>query len=218
MIKFNVEGPELLTTEALRDFLISTESPKIVVRYSRFDYSDEKIDLEYLYNVIEKEFIKGGFSVKDRVLFEEVVKRTEDEIDYSILKKKTDTELIFEIVKLDTDQDYITDSYINNKGLKRVLYKDGQVMVKGATVEFKLIIVENNEFAGSYTFHYVPCESGCPIRLYDYEVVFEDDFGEKLPKDIYSEVTQLQLEEFIKKTCRQLINHFNQVRKASDEN
>ena len=214
-VKFNVESPELLTTESLKDFIIKTEKPKVVVRYSTFDYDKSQIDLDYLYNVIEKEFIKGGYSVKDRILFDEVVNRSEDLLDYSTIQEKTDTELIFEIVKLDTDQEYITNSYYTNKGVLRELYKDGEVHVMGASVEFKLIIVEDNELAGSYVFHYVPCEKGCPIRLNDYEVVFEDDFGDKLPNDVYQKVTQSQLEEFLEKSTRQLIGHLNQIKKSS---
>ena len=51
--------------------------------------------------------------------------------------------------------------------------------------------------------------SGCPIRLRDYEVVFEDDFGEKLPNDVYEEVTQAQLEEFMSNAINQLISHLD---------
>ena len=130
-VRFNVAKPELITTQSLKDFLTQTESPKIVVRYSTFDYDDSKYDLNYLYNVIEKEFVKAGYSVKDRVLFDEVVNRAEDIIDYTIIQEKTDTELIYEIVKLETNLDYTTDSYYNNKGIKTILYNEGQVHVKG---------------------------------------------------------------------------------------
>ena len=49
MVKFNVDSPELLTTEGLKDFLVKTDKPKIVVRYSTFDYNESQVDLDYLY-------------------------------------------------------------------------------------------------------------------------------------------------------------------------
>jgi hypothetical protein len=189
MVQFNLEKPELISTKALDDFLNSVDPPKIVIRSTEVEYDASLYDMNYLYNIIEKEFLKGGFSVKDRALYEEVVSRTEEDLDYTILKNKTDTDLIFEIVKLDTDLDYITNSYFNNKGVKTVLYKDGEVHVKGARVEIKLILVERNEIVGNYVFHYAPCCKGCPIRLRDYEVIFEDGFSEKLPKKTYKVVT-----------------------------
>ena len=46
----------------------------------------------------------------------------------------------------------------------------------------------------------------------DYEVVFEDDFGEKLPNNIYKEVSRDQLEGFLQDATRQLIKHLNDKR------
>ena len=84
--------------------------------------------------------------------------------------------------------------------------------------EFKLIIVKNNEIAGNFVFHYAPCHTGCPVRLRDYEVVFEDDFGQKLPDNIFDEVSQEQLETFMKQASRQLIKHLNKIGERSSDN
>ena len=167
-VKFNSDDPELISTKSLESFLNQSEEVKIVIRNSEFDYNESLYDMSYLYNIIEKEFLKTGFSVKDRALYEEVVNRSEDALDYPSIREKTDTDLILEIVRLETDLDYITDSYFNNKGIKTILYKDGEVHVKGARVEFKLILVERNEIVGNYVFNYVPCNDGCPVRLRDY--------------------------------------------------
>ena len=215
-VKIKVDDPELITTESLKKFLAITELPNLVVRYSSFDNSESRFDLNYLYNVIEKEFLKAGYGVKDRALFDEVLSRSEDILDYEIIREKTNTDLIIEMIRLETDINYNTNSYYNNKGVKTILYNEGEINIKGASVEFKLILVEKNEIVGSYIFNYAPCENGCQIRLKDYQVVFLNDFGEKIT-DAYQVVDNLQIEEFIRKASKDLIRHLDKVTKTSRE-
>jgi hypothetical protein len=209
LLKFTDQENEIFPSENLKTFLKNNKSPKIVLRTSinkeEIIQGENKItqtdNNSYLYDAIEKELLKQGFTVRDRQLFNQVVSNKDNNVDYSKLKEKTDTDLIIELSKLDTKVLYETNKYYTAKG------KDGllQYIYKryGATVEFKIIIMSNNEFAGTYKFNYSPCNSANPCEI-------NEDFNKKWKnilkgKEAYEGVEKNDLENFIKNATKQLV-------------
>lgn len=154
-VKFPEKENEVYPSPNLKSFLKDNKNPKVVLRIpsnkGEVTTSENK---EYLYDAIEKELLKNGFIVRDRQLFNQVLSRTDNSADYSKLKERTDTDLIIELSKLN-DVLYETNKYKTSKGKEGLLsyiYKR-----YGAEVEFKIILMKDNEFAGTYTFNYSPC-------------------------------------------------------------
>jgi len=214
-VKFNQIDPELYTTESLKDFLTTTESPKLVVRYSDIKHNQSDLEINYLYNIIEREFLKGGVEVRDRALFDEILNRSEDFNDYSVISEKTDTDIILELIRIDTDIEYETEVYYTKKGVEKELYNE-IASAKGASVEFKLILVKTNEFAGSYKFFYTPCAEGCHIILKDNAVVFLNSEGGK-DKDGRETIDLSDFEKFIQTACQELIIHLDSIKIVRNE-
>jgi len=111
-----------------------------------------------VYNVIEKELLKAGFTVRDRALLTEVL-RNNPKIDYRAIKEKIDTQLILEIVSL-SPWDY------SNAEFKRVdTGAPGQASVPfklvGSRVMAKLIMVETGEIGGIITYYAWPKDWEC---------------------------------------------------------
>lgn len=230
-IKFNDLEDEKYPSEKLKIFLKENKNPKVVVRinenktkvitgnYSEnnsayFGYSNGKskttgqsnfvekeISYDYLYNAIEKELLKQNFIVRDRQLFSQVISNNENTLDYAKLKEKTDTDLIIEISKIDETIKYSTNKYYTGKGKEGIL---GFEYTKyGAEVEFKVIIVRDNEFAGTYKFNYSPCNNESPCQI-------DKDFKTRWKKIAkgkigYEIVEKNKFEQFIRNATRQLV-------------
>ena len=167
-----------------------------------------------LYNAIEKQLFKEGFSVRDRGLFNQVLDDNKS-LDYSKIKDLTNTDLILELVSLENSVGYTTNvCYTNPDRKQRVIneYRD----TGGASVEFKLVHVKTNEIVGSYKLHYTPCLEGCR-GLYTKkgpQGVFISSFwlkpGEKeqlrqFNRKAYEKLDQDQLEAFIADATHQLV-------------
>ncbi len=71
----------------------------------------------------------------------------------------------------------------------------------GASVEFRIIMVKNNEIAGNYKYNYTPCPDGCPLT---------DWYYNKHTKALeLKETVQVNaLEEFMKTCTQQLVQSF----------
>ena len=201
-IKFLPSKNEIITTDRLSQFLANNPSPKVVLR--TLDYTaqkDEAEDISYLYSAIEKELLSNGFIVRDRNLFNQVVSNDENSVDYAKLKAKTDTDLIIELIKLDRTVIYETNKYYTDKN-KTGLLKDPYKQY-GAEVEFKVVLIDNNEFAGTYKFHYTPCSDGIGCEL-------NESFKARMKriekeKEGYVIVEKDVLEEFIRNATLRLV-------------
>ncbi|MFD1139906.1 hypothetical protein ACFQ4C_02255 [Larkinella insperata] len=112
-----------------------------------------------LYNTIEKQLFKEGFSVRDRGLFNQVLDDNTN-VDYSKINALTNTDLILELVKIDSQIGYTTNVCYLDVSDEQKLINDYRDM-RGAAVEFKLVYVKTNEIVGTYKIHYTPCTEGC---------------------------------------------------------
>jgi hypothetical protein len=208
-IKFANQKDEIYPSGNLKTFLKDNKSPKVVLRTpsakADITATETKNEIEnsnYLYDAIEKELLKLGFTVRDRQLFNQVVSNNDNNTDYSKLTSKTDTELIIELSKLDSKVLYETNKFYTDKGSTGVLSYNYKRY--GATVEFKIILMKNNEFAGTYTFNYTPCSNDNPC-------IIDENFTKKwksLQKGktpTYEVVEKNEMEEFIRDATRQLV-------------
>lgn len=152
------KSDEIIATNTIKEFMKENESPSIVLKVPKSEKQITESDPNsYIYNAIEKELLLAEFDVKDRGLFNEVISKSKD-IDYKEIKVLTGTELILELVRIDTKIKYTTNIVSKKDGTEEVI-KDKTFTKYGAAIEFKLIVVENNEFAGSYSFYFTPCEN-----------------------------------------------------------
>ncbi len=203
-VKFSPKNDEITTTSSLKEYLAKNPSPKIVLRTTTRVNSDnvtEKEQNNYLYNAIESELLKSGFVVRDRQLFDKIVTNADNNNNYENLKEKSDTDLIIELTNLDRSIAYQTNKYYDSKGNERTSAILANKTYYGATIEFKVIMISTNEFAGIYKFNYVPCINGC-----DYGPTRKQTRQELDKSESYEAVEEDKLIKFVKNATNQLVS------------
>ncbi|MCR6720047.1 MAG: hypothetical protein NVV59_07035 [Chitinophagaceae bacterium] len=209
-IRFNAIPDETVANENLKNFFRSNPKPSILLRVpnsndraSSNTSADNTSNL--LFNAIEKEFLKTGFSVRDRGLFNEVLSKGNIS-DYSKIKELTNTDIIVEIANINLSVDYTTNRFTEKIGNK-VTEKVGNYSYteKGASVEYKIILVRTNEVAGAYKFNYQPCPNGCVVQSFNFST------KRKIFQPVLKETVEINaMEEFIKHSTQKLISSFKQ--------
>ena len=203
-IKFSDKKPDVYTTDNLKSFLDKNKRPKVVLRVpdaTQNTTSQENID--YLYNSIENQLLASGFVVRDRQLFNQIIGNDNNNIDYEKLKEKSDTDLIIELTKLDPSILYDTNTYYDKKNREKT-ETEGTFERYGASVEFKVVSIENNEYAGMYKFNYTPCTNGCVIEKSFKDIRKELKEMKKREEEPYEGVEKDKLEEFIKRCYKKI--------------
>ncbi|MCB0745962.1 MAG: hypothetical protein KDC90_00730 [Ignavibacteriae bacterium] len=202
-IKFVPSDNEIYTTDRLSSFLNVNKNPKVVLRTPAISsQTTEEEDISYIYSAIEKQLLSDGFVVRDRNLFNQVVSNNQNTVDYAQLKTKTDTDLIIELIKLDTEVIYETNQYSTDRGKSGLL--DKPYKQYGAAVEFKVVLIDNNEFAGTYKFNYAPCSKGLGCEINE---SFKDRMKRiEKKKEGYVTVEKDILEEFIRNATAKLVS------------
>lgn len=205
-IKFTQKPNEVQTTDVLSTFLSKVKNPKVVLRVKETSNNvTDKENNDYLYNAIENQLMASGFIVRDRQLFNQIIGNTENNINYENLNKKSDTDLIIELTKLDPRVLYETNKYIDKSGNEKADEFNGPFKKYGATVEFKVVLIKNNQFAGLYDFNYTPCTEGCIITLSLKDINAQMKLNRKAGVQPYEGVEKNELEEFIKVATRNLV-------------
>lgn len=185
-LKFNQIPDELIAPEKIRAFLKQNPNPSIVLRVPQTTAGATQSDPNnHLYIAIEKELVLQGFNLKDRGLFNQVLNSQKD-LDYSKITDLTGTDLILELIKVDTKIPFNTNKAYTKKDVE-VILKDINYLRYGASIEFKLIMVKNNEHGGSYTFTLTPCtelndDCNCKVPY---------KFGEKFYPESYVTICKL---------------------------
>jgi len=169
-VKFEKKQNDVFTKQTLTDYLNKINTPEIILRVPdnvqtvlQQNNQDKDVASSYYY-IIEKELIKSGFIVRDRALYAEVLKENKT-LDYAEIGRVTKTNLILELVDISYPV-FRTNIYTNPRGVEKV-WTDGYIERKGLRIEYKIILVEENDFAGAYEFIYTPCssEEGCKYVL-----------------------------------------------------
>ena len=210
VVKFPSVPDETFANSNLKEFFKSNRTPNIVLRVPNNNdkatsNTSTSRNNDVLFNTIEKELLKKGFSVRDRGLFNELLSKTQT-TDYSTIKELTNTDIILEVVSINPSVLYSTNKVtVINKNSETV--KVGAIPYKdmGASVEYKVILVKNNEIAGTYKFNYQPCPTGCELTAFRYT-------GKKKNRKLeVKETVEINtLEEFMKLTTNHLILSFRQ--------
>jgi hypothetical protein len=205
-VRFTEKQDDIVKTESLKSFLDETKNPKVVLRVSDASYTvteDENVD--YLFNAIENQLLSSGFVVRDRQLFNQIIGNDDNTIDYEVLKNKSDTDLIIELIKLDPKVIYKTNKYYDKNNAEKVEKDIESYKWYGASVEFKVVLIKSNEFAGVYKFNYTPCIEGCMIKKSLKELEKERKLKEEEDKKGYEGVEKDELELFIKRATIHLV-------------
>lgn len=203
-VKFSPKNDEITTTPSLKEYLSTNPNPKIVLRTTTRVSSDnvtEKEKNNYLYNAIESELLKSGFIVRDRQLFDKIITNSDNNNNYENLKQKSDTDLIIELTNLDRSIVYQTNKYYDSHGREKTSSIMASKNYYGATIEFKVIMINTNEFAGIYKFNYVPCVNGC-----DYGPTKRPTKRELDEIKSYEAVEEDRLIEFVRNATAQLVS------------
>jgi hypothetical protein len=168
---------------------------------------EDKFAYNSIYNTVEKEIAKAGFTVRDRGLFQQVLENTT--VDYSKIKELTGTDLILELVGYEKIK-YPVPSYIDQDGNEKAtkagltisrekdftITGEKDFTITGAKAEFKIISVKENDFVGSYIFYSTPCTNGCTYKFNQYGAT-------SAATDYFS--TNIDLENFFKDCGLRLI-------------
>jgi hypothetical protein len=207
VIKYTTIGNEIYANANLKQFLKDNKSPSIVLRVANTSdkaTSQTTTTKDLLNNAIEKELLKEGFSVRDRGLFNEIINKAQTS-DYSRIKDLTNTDLILEVVNIDPGVIYSTNKVtLITNGKEKEVIQNIDYRRYGASVEFKLILVRNNEIAGSYKYNYKPCPNGCELTSFQFTNKRSNEVALK-------ESVQINLlEEFMQSSTKDLINSFRQ--------
>ncbi|MDE3184296.1 MAG: hypothetical protein KGM16_12835 [Bacteroidota bacterium] len=184
--KLNTEKDEDVTNASKLEFLKNNPNPTIVLRVPNAsrevtqednniktpknnDGANNINDIN-VYNVIEKELLKAGFTVRDRALFEKVL-GDKSVNDYSRIKELTETDLILELSSIQFVK-YPMNSFVyyttsKRKGnLEHTVNCTNYFNVYGLKLEFRLIKVKDNDFIGSFTYNYNPCgDNSCNYNI-----------------------------------------------------
>ncbi len=206
IIKFPKTPDDIYANPNLKTFFKDNKTPSIVLRVpNNSDRVTSNSLTNVLYNAIEKEMVKQNFSVRDRGLFNELLNKSQTS-DYSKIKELTNTDIILEVVNMNLSVLYTTNK-ITTVDKKKETVKLGKIdyKEKGASAEFKVILVKTNEIAGTYRYNYTPCESGCEIGTFKF-------IGKRGNKKIQlREFVEIDtMEEFVKLSTKQLINSFKE--------
>lgn len=164
-IQFKKLEDEIFTTPDLKSFLASTQNPKVVLRVDNATFNVTEIDnTDDIYSAIENRLLFNGFKVRDRQLFEQIIQNEGNTTDYKELSNQTDTDLIIELINVDFDTEFETNVVHSTNGKTKVDKKNSYEK-KGASIEFKVIQIKDNDYAGLYKFNYTPCVEPCYIEL-----------------------------------------------------
>lgn len=221
-VNYDEESKDMITTDKLKTYLDETENPDIVLRVpNSIENPTESSSSIYkpFYTTIEKELLRAGFNVRDRALFNQILSQSSDGTNYAELQSTTETDLILELVDISTEVEFTTNTYYESTEFdeKKTFDNDYSLTLYGGKVEFKVVLIKDNQFAGSYVFYYEPCPNGCPIGLDQNtgephfknmdEKNDEEDEDERNP---FQYVSRDAFEEFIKNATQELITEMKE--------
>ena len=117
-----------------------------------------------LYNTIERRLMNAGFIVRDRALLEKLL--VNEQSSYESIAQKVKADLIIEVME-NTRYNNIPTKMYRKKDNKEVdIIPFDKLSIITYKFSFRIVIVETGASSGFFTFHYIPCTSGCDIYCY----------------------------------------------------
>jgi hypothetical protein len=160
-IRTNVAGSsEIVQAPELRAFISQNPRPKIVLRVPNPPANVTEADRFNAYiNVIEKEFLMQGYTVRDRALLQTLVAGN---ADYKAIKERIDTDLIIDILALHFDGTVAVRSFRNKTtGAEESFATDQNYIECGvATLECRVTVVDKGQLGGLFTLKTAPSDFG----------------------------------------------------------
>ncbi|MCL2510956.1 MAG: hypothetical protein FWF09_02780 [Bacteroidales bacterium] len=201
------EEAQPYTTPALKRFMAENEGPSVVVRDVKAAAAgvSGNSNSSKVCALMESGLLKAGYNVRDRQLFENVMNRMGDNIDYEDLCKKTGTDLIFEVidfVDLSSGEQgkrysvgWFFNKYFDGSESMELFYKKEYIYDKkgrpkqeiktpisyeirgGYHIEIKVIMLRDNKVGGTYKYYYTPCSTGdgCMITNFGPPLRYRDN-------------------------------------------
>lgn len=166
-IKFPKTKDELFTNPTLREYLKTHPKPAVLLRTPSsggamiISETNELLNHPEFYSQIEKVFLLNGFTVRDRAIYDRILSQSQN-IDYSKMSEMTNTDIVLEIVNIQY-QEYKTNEVIKNGEPK--VYNCEFKGFYGWKVDCKIVLVNQNEIGGMYSFYKTPCTNGCDFSL-----------------------------------------------------
>lgn len=161
-IQYNDRAAEALVTGTMDTVFNKTIPLKVVLRVPQEERSGNSI----LYNEMEKQLLKSGFTVRDRKLFNEVFNKSNVQ-DYRQIREFTDTDIILEVLDITPDIVYSTHQVtLAYKRKQKFETQDIEYLKYGAQVNYRIILVNRNDIAAQFQFHYKPCAAGCDLESF----------------------------------------------------
>lgn len=151
---------DVFSRPSLKDILSSKSSPSILVRIpdgATTGDVDKVVPAGSMYSAIENEFVRNGYVVRDRSLFNRVM-GGEQMSDYETLYSITNVDFLIEVINFSVVK-LSTNTYYDKKNQAKTMNES--YSWNGLKVEFRVIALKENEIAGIYTFYWYPCEDGC---------------------------------------------------------
>jgi len=204
-IIFQQEDPYIFSKEVLRSYVSETEQPKVVLRVPTLNVNvieKEKVFYNSLYDAIELELLNANFIVRDRVVFNDIVKNAND-LGYEELRERTDTDIIIELINIDIGVEYTTNRYYTESGKEKLMNVGESATEYGALVEFKVVLLESNDVSGIYKFNYAPCVKGCRYNKAVYSKNYNSNFMEEV--EAYELIERDILADFMSMSTKRLI-------------
>lgn len=207
---FAEKPDEIITTHYLKSFFKANPNPTIVLRAPNSSSSTTESDYNgQIYNTIEKELMNGGFNVKDRALFNEVLGNNEG-LNYKQIYERTKTDLILELTNIDRGIRFRTNK-IYSKYNKQLVYKDYSITRIGALIEFKIILLVENRMIGNYSFYYSPCtlnngDCRCAVGYKERALYPYHNYCNDYKNVAYETVDQNDMNEFVRLGIKEFIN------------
>lgn len=165
---------EVVKSNELQEYLEENTSIKFVLRYPEGmdKYSEEdQIRMNEVFGQIEKELIKQGHTVKDRILLELLLDKGEKTL--SEIGKAIDTDIIIEVIQMDFDiQNPVKDFQIKEFGLKTNFDSWENIEFvdcRTAMMECRITMVELGNVGGIFKFYVSGCDEGNDFYIKAYE-------------------------------------------------
>ncbi|GHT54774.1 hypothetical protein AGMMS49982_20030 [Bacteroidia bacterium] len=231
------------TSSSLRAFMKDGEGNRktgipVVVRNNRSNAAAASVtsteeNVDDIIKLLENGLMRNDFNVKDRIGFENVMSKTEGDVDYEMLQKKTKTDLVFEITDYGTKK-YTVKNYLNDgvpvpfqkevidksnknpKKWKKEIVPDPQTIV-GLYIEIKVILMAQNEIGGIYKYYHTPCsDKDCRILTLD-PFKYLPDESDKVEQVWFENGAKAAWSEFINTVAiPQLMEEMSQKNKTTN--
>ena len=169
---------------------------EINVGVSSSSQSTEKNISNQVYNSVENQFVKSGYLVRDRSIFNNLLQGNTNLTRYSEISNLTNTDLIIEVLEYSDNFKYYSNQLLksNSNKTKSILKTDELIIGNGMFIEYRVIIIKSNQIAGRFKFFKKPCEDGC---------TYVKGSSKKKPKIYYYESSEFS--NFIDNSAQELI-------------